>query len=317
MDRFAILIDAGYFFAAGAQAALTAAGAPTHQVRHTSRKSISLITPDKALADLITVAAPQVGGLPLLRAYWYDAMPGSRLSLEQTTIAMLPYVKLRLGVLNNVGEQKGVDSLIVTDLIELARNGAIADAVIVSGDEDLRIAVQVAQSLGVRVHILAAGDPKTNVSMSLQMEADSVGSLPSSWFTKYLLINSPAQPLLVTAPAPAVASPVAASAPALGGASSAAAASSTPAQPTITTTAQTTGTSLDQVAEKISKELLASANQTVIASLKQHFITSKSVPPEFDGRLIAKTASEYCDRKLTGEETRHIRGVFVRTVRAV
>lgn len=27
MDRFAILIDAGYFFAAGAQAALTAAGA--------------------------------------------------------------------------------------------------------------------------------------------------------------------------------------------------------------------------------------------------------------------------------------------------
>jgi uncharacterized LabA/DUF88 family protein len=34
--------------------------------------------------------------------------------------------------------------LIGTDLIELARNHAISDAVLLSGDEDLRIGVQIA-----------------------------------------------------------------------------------------------------------------------------------------------------------------------------
>ena len=57
----------------------------------------------------------------------------------------LDNVKLRLGQLNSAGQQKGVDSLIVTDLMELARNKAISDAVVVTGDEDIRIAVQIAQ----------------------------------------------------------------------------------------------------------------------------------------------------------------------------
>jgi hypothetical protein len=37
-------------------------------------------------------------------------------------------VKVRLGFVNSVGEQKGVDWLIVTDMIALARNRAISDA---------------------------------------------------------------------------------------------------------------------------------------------------------------------------------------------
>ena len=56
--------------------------------------------------------------------------------------------------MNSVGEQKGVDSLIVTDMINLARNRAISDAVFVSGDEDLRVGVQQAQEFGVRVHLV-------------------------------------------------------------------------------------------------------------------------------------------------------------------
>ena len=66
-------------------------------------------------------------------------------------------MKLRLGQLNSEGQQKGVDSLIVTDLIELARNKAISDAVVLTGDEDIRVGVQIAQSLGVRVHLLGIG----------------------------------------------------------------------------------------------------------------------------------------------------------------
>lgn len=277
MDRHAIFLDAGYFFSAGAQAA---------QGQQIPRRLIALKAPDKAVEALFAVASAQSGNMPLLRAYWYDAMPGPRLSLEQSAIAMLPYVKLRLGVLNNVGEQKGVDSLIVTDLIELARNGAITDAVIVSGDEDLRVAVHVAQSFGVRVHILAAGDPKNNVSASLQMEADSVGSLPSAWFAEHFSITVP---------------PVAVAAAVAGRPAAAPAAASV---------------SLDDVAERISHELLAAAPKPQVAGLKTHFDTSNSVPPDFDRRLIAKTAAALGGRKLTGDEMRKVRGAFVKKVRA-
>ena len=129
----------------------------------------------------------------LLRVYWYDALLGPRPSLEQTTIAHLAGVKLRLGSLNNAGEQKGVDSLIVTDLIDLARNRAISDAILVSGEEDLRVAVQVAQTYGVRVHILAVGDPKKSVSTALQMEADSVNTLNEQWLQAHVTVAPPSQ----------------------------------------------------------------------------------------------------------------------------
>ena len=75
-----------------------------------------------------------------LRVYWYDGVIGYKgPTLQQTDLAHLDNVKLRLGFVNSFGEQKGVDSLIVTDLIELVRNHAISDAVLLSGDEDIRI----------------------------------------------------------------------------------------------------------------------------------------------------------------------------------
>jgi uncharacterized LabA/DUF88 family protein len=277
MDRYAIFLDAGYFFSAGAQVA---------EGRKIQRKLIALKAPEKAIVALCSAAAPQANNIPLLRTYWYDAMPGPRLSLEQSNIAMLPCVKLRLGVLNNVGEQKGVDSLIVTDLIELARNGAITDAVIVSGDEDLRIAVQVAQSFGVRVHILAAGDPKKNVSTSLQMEADSVDFLPKEWFVQHFLINTPPPPTPLMA------------------------------SPGTTLVPESAELSVDDAAEKISAELLTDATDTQILGLQTHFATSHSVPQDFDRRLIAKTASLLSERKFSGDEMRKIRGVFVNAVKA-
>ncbi len=70
----------------------------------------------------------------------------NRPSLEQDLIGQSANTKLRLGLINSRGQRKGVDSLIVTDLIELARNRAITDALILSGDEDIKIGVQVAQT---------------------------------------------------------------------------------------------------------------------------------------------------------------------------
>ena len=68
------------------------------------------------------------------------------------------------------GQQKGVDSLIIMDLIELARNHAISEAVLLSGDEDLRVGVQLAQSFGVRVHLLGVEPTRGNQSYLLLQE---------------------------------------------------------------------------------------------------------------------------------------------------
>ena len=278
MDRHAIFVDAGYFYAAGAQAAFGVA---------TSRKRVSVKSPATLLNDLAAAAAVPVDAKPLLRVYWYDAMPGPRLSLEQSAIALLPAVKLRLGALNSAGEQKGVDSLIVTDLIELARNGAISDAVLVSGDEDLRIAVQLAQSFGVKVHILAAGNPAQNVSSSLQMEADSVSALDGAWFANHFIKAAPtAAPATVALEQPATAQKAAVKEP-----------------------------SLVEAAEQICAALLSEATSAQVSGLHEHFKAQQSVPPEFDRKLIAKVAALLAGRKLSGDEMRSVRGVFVQQVR--
>ena len=96
-----------------------------------------------------------------------------RLSAEQEALAYKQDMKLRLGVVNSQGQQKGVDSLIVTDLIELARNQSIADAVLLTGDEDLRIAVQIAQSFGVRIHLIGIEPSRGSQSVALLQEADT------------------------------------------------------------------------------------------------------------------------------------------------
>lgn len=164
MDRFALLVDAGYFFAGGSEAAFGSV---------LPRKQLRLKDPAAAIQSIQTLASELCDGIQLLRVYWYDAMPGPTPSLEQSELALLSGLKLRLGVLNNTGQQKGVDALIVTDLIDLARNRAVTDAVLVSGDEDVRVGVQLAQSFGLKVHLWGAGDATRNVSRSLRMESDT------------------------------------------------------------------------------------------------------------------------------------------------
>ncbi len=62
----------------------------------------------------------------------------------------------------------------MTDLIELARNRAVSDIVLMSGDEDIRVSVQLAQTFGLRIHLLGIGDLRMNSSRTLQQEADTV-----------------------------------------------------------------------------------------------------------------------------------------------
>jgi uncharacterized LabA/DUF88 family protein len=163
MTKVAIFVDAGYLFAQGSVAI---AGSKQN------RTNVRLNVPEvlAALSDLASKNCPNVR---LLRTYWYDAPPKGGRSLDHIKLATSDYVKLRLGTLNSQGEQKGVDSLIVTDLIELARNRSISEAILLSGDEDVRIGVQIAQNYGVTVHLLGITPARGSQSNSLREEADT------------------------------------------------------------------------------------------------------------------------------------------------
>lgn len=125
------------------------------------------------MSKLRAIAESKTNNASLLRIYWYDGVLNRGLSPEQQGLADMDDVKLRLGLVNAQGQQKGVDSLIVTDLVELARNHAIADAILLSGDEDVRIGVQIAQSFGVRIHLVGTEPSRGSQSRYLTQESDT------------------------------------------------------------------------------------------------------------------------------------------------
>lgn len=162
MERVAVFVDAGYLFTQGAETALG---------KKLGRGQIAL---DRGVVlKLLTDLAESVSGVRLLRIYWYDGTDRGP-TAAQVAIAEEPNVKLRLGVVNSYGQQKGVDSLIVTDMINLSRNKAISDALLLTGDEDLRVGVQQAQEFGVRVHLLGFAPGARNQSDLLRQEADTL-----------------------------------------------------------------------------------------------------------------------------------------------
>ncbi|MFE9041804.1 NYN domain-containing protein [Streptomyces sp. NPDC012421] len=159
----AIFVDAGYVHAS---AGLLVAG--TEDRRNFDLDAEGLI--DAFIDTARTIFADS----RLLRVYWYDGARRRIHTPEQQSIAELPDVKVRLGNLNANNQQKGVDSLIRTDLESLARHRAISDAALVGGDEDLVSAVEAAQGYGARVHlwgIEAADGP--NQAEALLWEVDS------------------------------------------------------------------------------------------------------------------------------------------------
>ena len=164
MERVAVFVDAGYLYAEGSKAIF--GGVRNRRDIRLDRKVL--------LQELRMAASSRSPQASLLRIYWYDGMPRQGLSNVQLDFARADYVKLRLGVVTKANRQKGVDSLMVTDIIELARNDAITDAVLMSGDEDVRIGVQLAQSFGVRVHLLGITTGGGNQSPLLLQEADTV-----------------------------------------------------------------------------------------------------------------------------------------------
>ncbi|MEU4832359.1 NYN domain-containing protein [Streptosporangium sp. NPDC023615] len=162
MDRCALFVDAGYLLADGAMA--------VHGTRH--RESVAWDYP--GLLQLLNKLSRERTGLPLLRCYWYEATVEGRRTPEHDTLADIPGLKLRLSRIRP-GRREGVDAQVHRDLMTLARNGAVCDAVVVSGDEDLAQVVCDAQDLGVRVTVVhISADGNWAVSRTLRQECDDL-----------------------------------------------------------------------------------------------------------------------------------------------
>lgn len=279
MDRVAIFVDAGYLFAQGS-AALAGSKVPRSQL---------VLDENAVLAELTQTAELKSNGLPLLRIYWYDGMGVKGPSAGQALLANSENFKIRLGVLNNQRQQKGVDSLIVTDLIDLARNRAMTDAVLLSGDEDIRIGVQIAQAFGVRVHLLGIIPSRGSQSRLLLQEADSTTEWDKATVEKFLTLR----PISISTPTSSspktVSSAVSASSP-----------SSTNQNPAI---------------DKVVTDLVTSLTKSDYAGIQAYAATQRGVPSEYDGKLLARSRAEL-GRDLTPEEKRHARSEFIKAVRA-
>jgi hypothetical protein len=176
VDRCALFVDAGYLLADGAMA--------VHGTRH--RETVSWDF--GGLLQLMGNLARERTGMPLLRCYWYESTVEGRRAPEHEALADLPGLKLRLGKIRP-GRREGVDTEIQRDLLALARNGAIADAIVVSGDEDLASVITDAQDLGMRVTVVhVAVDGNWTISRVLRQECDDLIEIGSGHLRPYVTL---------------------------------------------------------------------------------------------------------------------------------
>jgi uncharacterized LabA/DUF88 family protein len=168
MDRFAVFVDAGYLFAAS----------KSYFIEHIQEDAADVRLDFQQFISVITDLSETLTGKQILRIYWYDASQDGLPTRTHEALAFMDHIKLRLGMFNGAGQQKGVDTMIVADLLTLARNRAISDAVLLSGDVDLLVGVLQAQELGVRVHLVGLeGHSQRNQSARLKWDCDTTRNL--------------------------------------------------------------------------------------------------------------------------------------------
>jgi uncharacterized LabA/DUF88 family protein len=267
MDRIAVFVDAGYLLTQGS-AALCGAKQPRAAIVLDEK----LLLPE--LEAFALACEPQCS---FLRIYWYDGLIGFRETAEQRRLADSPFVKLRLGTVDARGDQKGVDSLIVTDIVDLARCGAVESAVVVTGDEDVRIGVEIAQRYGVRVHLLGIVPSRGSQSAQLLREADTTAEWDAAKIRTFLSVEN--------ATVSALGSPT------------------TGRSPSIDTP---TEAALRQAAAVLAGSMAGSQIAAVIAS----WDAKTGIDRSTDGRLLAQ-ARNSLGRDLDASEKRSMRRLFV------
>ncbi len=277
MDRCAVFVDAGYLFAQGSVAI---AGIK-------KQRSELLLDATTAVDELIAFACTKAAECRILRVYWYDgAIGGFRPTSDQALVANLDDVKLRLGFINSHGQQKGVDSLIVTDLIELARLKSITDAVLLSGDEDVRVGVQIAQNYGVRVHLLGIAPSRGSQSQQLIQEADTTSEWGREVISTFLsLRESPVEAEVAKAV--------------------------TAAEPKTLATDAVANNNIETAVAAFVENLA----ETDIKGVEAYWETARGVPPDLDRKLLPFCGSAL-GRNLDRDEIRLMRSCFQKIVKA-
>lgn len=164
--KIAVLVDAGYFCA---QATEVVFG----QTKRRDEIKVNEALLVEAMEEMAKMAFPD---REVLRVYWYDAPPQRGvLSPSQEALGMMAGVKLRMGKLNGSGQQKQVDALLCRDIEDLARNRAVDSILLVSGDEDLMLAMELAQSFGTQVKLLGIGTGgNASIGSDMAMASDGV-----------------------------------------------------------------------------------------------------------------------------------------------
>ena len=278
MDRVAVFVDAGYLFAQGSTA-----------LSGSKKARIALIiNAPHAIDSLKTMAEERASGCRLLRVYWYDgAIGGARPTTDQALLANLNDVKLRLGFVNSLGQQKGVDSLIVTDLIELARLGSITDAVVLSGDEDIRVGVQIAQNYGVRVHLLGIVPSRGSQSNQLLQEADTTAEWSAETIHSFLSIreDNAEEVESVTAQTP-------------------------PVVPAATPNSAGDTHRQIEATVRVCVEALSAAD---LQGITAYWKTDRGVPSDLDRKMLPRCGAAI-GRKMERDEIKHMRSCFRRLV---
>lgn len=267
MSRVAVFVDAGYFFVQGS-VALTGT---KRERRHAH------LDQGRLLDALQSLAFEKSGQRSLLRIYWYDGVPRTGATAQQQNMAGADNVKLRLGLINEYGEQKGVDSLIVTDLVELSRNKAISDAVLLSGDEDVRIGVEIAQGFGVRVHLLGVVPSRGSQARTLLSEADTKTEWSAETVREFLTFAEYR-------------------------------ASSGAAEPEVQNGRPPESDS-EPIFRQVVSELIEGCADDEIADCRDALQRSDRVPEQYDGRLLAISRT-HMGRDLAGPERSQLRDIF-------
>jgi hypothetical protein len=268
MDRVAVFVDAGYLFAQGS-ALLAGRKLPRSE----------MLLDHEAAVKALSAFAVSASGVPLLRLYWYDGTSTGP-TAQHLTLAHLRDTKVRLGFVNSVGEQKGVDSLIVTDMITLARNRSISDAVLLSGDEDIRVGVQQAQEFGVRVHLIGIKPSRGSQSLFLLQEADTTSEWGPGELAPFLACR-PRVPAGTGAEFPAVAAPA---------------------------------TSVPDSLEALSAEVALTLELSELASVLEAHASTNQLPRDIDRRLLGGGRAAL-HRDLDVPEKRRVRELFVQACR--
>lgn len=206
MKRVAAFIDAGYLWV---QVCTVLSGS------YTSRGGVN-IDYDALRIVMLDEIKSQFPDSDFLRVYWYDGPGSAGKSAEHVAIEKLDDFKLRLGTRNSLGTQKGVDGLIIADIISLTQQKAITHALLVTGDSDIAPGVIAAQGMGLRAHLLSIG-PSVATSPYLAAEADFKRSWTQAEVSKFatavaatILPPATVSPMPVTGsvPATAISAPV-------------------------------------------------------------------------------------------------------------